>query len=396
MENLTNTESEMQNITYLEKNGKKYTIIGTAHVSKKSAELVEKTIDELKPDTVCVELCQSRFESIKNQKKFEDTDIIQVIKEKKVYLLLSSLILSAFQKKIADKMEIRPGQEMIAAIDAAEKSGAKTVLADRDLQITLKRAWKSMGFFEKIKIISQLIFAAGSDEEISEEEIERLKNSDVLETLLDEIGKSHPNLKNALITERDKYLCHKIKNSEGENIVAVVGAGHVPGIKEYFDKEIEIEPLEELPPPGKLLKFLKWGIPALIILLICAGFLMGGKSTGSEMIIVWIGLNAVMAGIGAVLAFAHPLTIVTAAVAAPFTSLNPMVAAGWISGLTEAILRKPKVRDLSELSHDITTFRGFWKNNLTRILLVVVFTNIGSSIGTFAAFPFFLKIMGKG
>ncbi|MCB9493811.1 MAG: TraB/GumN family protein [Desulfobacteraceae bacterium] len=396
MENLTNTESEMQNITYLEKNGKKYTIIGTAHVSKKSAELVEKTIDELKPDTVCVELCQSRFESIKNQKKFEDTDIIQVIKEKKVYLLLSSLILSSFQKKIADKMEIKPGQEMIAAIDAAERSGAETVLADRDLQITLKRAWKSMGFFEKIKIISQLIFAAGSDEEISEEEIERLKNSDVLETLLDEIGKSHPKLKNALITERDKYLCQKIKNSQGENIIAVVGAGHVPGIKEYFDKEIEIEPLEELPPPGKLLKFLKWGIPALIILLICGGFFVGGKSTGSEMIAVWIGLNAVMAGIGAVLAFAHPLTIVTAAVAAPFTSLNPMVAAGWVSGLTEAVLRKPKVKDLSELSNDITSFKGFWKNNLTRILLVVVFTNVGSSIGTFAAFPFFLKIMGKG
>jgi pheromone shutdown-related protein TraB len=395
MENPIANEPEIQHTTKLELNGKEYTIIGTAHVSKKSAELVEKTIKEIKPDTVCVELCQSRFESIKNQKKFENTDIIQVIKEKKVYLLLSSLILSSFQKKIADKMEVRPGQEMIAAIDAAEESGAKTVLADRDLQITLKRAWKSMGFFEKIKIISQLIFAAGSDEEISEEEIERLKNTDVLETLLDEIGKSHPRLKNALITERDKYLCHKIKNSPGENIVAVIGAGHVPGIKEYWDKEIEIEPLEETPPPGKLLKVFKWGIPALIIFLICAGFFMGGRSTGSEMILVWIGLNAVMAGAGALLAFAHPVTILTAAIAAPFTSLNPMVAAGWVSGLAEALLRKPKVKDLSELSNDITTFKGFWKNNLTRILLVVVFTNIGSSIGTFAAFPFLLKIMGQ-
>ncbi|MDY0131497.1 MAG: TraB/GumN family protein [Desulforegulaceae bacterium] len=395
MESPTENQPEIKNITSLEKNGKKFTIIGTAHVSKQSAKLVEDTIKEIKPDAVCVELCQSRFDSIQKEQKFEDTDIIQVIKEKKVYLLLSTLILSSFQKKIADKMEIKPGQEMISAITAAKESGAEIVLADRDLQITLKRGWKSMGFFEKIKIISQLIFAAGSDEEISEEEIERLKNTDVLETLLDEIGKSHPRLKNALITERDKYLSNKIKNSKGKNIVAVVGAGHVPGIKKYWDEEIEIEPLEEIPPPGKLLKFFKWGIPGIIICLICAGFFLGGKSTGSEMILVWIGLNALMAGIGALLAFAHPLTIATAALAAPFTSLNPMVAAGWVSGLAEAFLRKPKVKDISDLSTDITSLKGFWKNNLTRILLVVVFTNIGSSIGTFAAFPFLLKIMGQ-
>ncbi len=383
-----------ENITLIEDRGKKYYLIGTAHVSKKSSELVEQTIEELKPDTVCIELCESRFNSIRNEKKFQDTDIIQIIKEKKVYLLLSSLILSSFQKKIADKMEIKPGQEMISAINSSELVGADTVLADRDLQVTLKRAWKSMSFMEKIKILSQLVFAVGQGEDISEEEIERLKQSDVLETLLDEIGKNHPDLKNALITERDKYLASKIKNADGEKIVAVVGAGHVPGIKEYWDEKIDISELEVVPRPSKFLNYMKWIIPALVIALISAGFFLEGKSTGSSMIFTWIIINAVMAGAGAVIALAHPVTIVVAAAAAPITSLNPMIAAGWVSGLSEAFLRKPKIRDISNLSEDITSFKGFWKNNITRIMLVVVFTNLGSSIGTFAAFPALLKLIG--
>lgn len=382
-----------ENITIIENGDKKYQIIGTAHVSKQSADLVEKTIEETRPDTVCVELCEARYSSLKNEKKFQDMDIIQVIKEKKVYLLLSSLILSAFQKKIADKMEVKPGQEMITAIKAAEETGAETVLADRNLQVTLKRAWKSMSFIEKIKIISQLVFAAGSSGDISEEEIERLKKTDVLETLLDELGKSHPKLKDVLITERDKYLCNKIKNAPGNNIVAVVGAGHVPGIKKYWDNPPETDELDNVPPPGNFLKILKWAIPVIIVALICAGFFMGGKATGSEMIMVWVAMNAVMAGLGAIIAFAHPLTILAAAVAAPITSINPMVAAGWVSGLSEAFLRKPKIRDISELATDITSLKGFWKNNVTRIMLVVVFTNLGSTIGTFAAFPALLKLI---
>lgn len=393
MENMQTNILENENITKIEKDDKNFWIIGTAHVSKHSAELVEGVIEAVKPDTVCVELCQARYNSIKNRKKFEDTDIIKVIKEKKAYLLLTNLILSAFQRKIADKMEVSPGQEMITAMQKSEKLNAETILADRDLQTTLSRAWGSMSFFEKIKVVTQLVFAAGSDEEISEEEIERLKQTDVLETLLEEIGKSHPELKNVLINERDKYLCEKIRNAPGKKIVAVVGAGHVPGIKKHWDQKIDIDELSEVQPKGKLLQVFKWGIPALIIMLICLGFFVGGKSMGSEMIMVWVVLNAVMAGLGAIISLAHPLTILTAALAAPFTSINPMIAAGWVSGLAEAILRKPKVRDLSNLSEDITSFKGFWKNNVTRILLVVVFTNLGSAIGTFAAFPALLKII---
>ena len=393
MEQNSESINENKNITHIEVQDKNFWIIGTAHVSKQSAKLVEQTISDLKPDTVCVELCEARYSSIKNEQKFQDTDIIKIIKDKKAYLLLINLILSSFQKKIADKMEVRPGQEMITAIEKADETGAATILADRNIQTTLSRAWASMSFWEKTKVISQLVFAAGSNEDISEEEIERLKQTDVLETLLDEIGKTHPDLKNVLITERDKYLSCKIKNAPGKNIVAVVGAGHVPGIKQYWNHDIDIKKLEETPPPGKFLKIFKWGIPALIVAIICGGFFMGGKSTGSEMIAAWFILNAVMAGIGALVSLAHPLTILTAAVAAPFTSINPMIAAGWVSGLAEAMLRKPKVKDLSNLSTDITTLKGFWKNNVTRVLLVVVFTNIGSTIGTFAAFPALLKIM---
>lgn len=394
MENNSAAILENENITHITKQDQNFWIIGTAHVSKESAELVEKVIEELKPDTVCVELCEARYNSIKNQKKFEDTDIVQIIKDKKAYLLLTNLILSSFQKKIADKMEVKPGQEMIMAMEKSQETGAETVLADRNLQTTLSRAWASMSFFEKVKVVVQLIFAAGSDEEISQEEIERLKQTDVLETLLDEIGKTHPELKNVLITERDKYLCEKIKTAPGKNVVAVVGAGHVPGIKKFWNHQLNIQELETNPEPGKALKVVKWLIPGIIVAMIASGFFMGGKATGSDMVVTWFIFNAVMAGLGAAVSLAHPLTILTAAVAAPFTSINPMVAAGWIAGIAEAMLRKPKVRDLSNLSEDITTIKGFWKNNVTRILLVVVFTNLGSAIGTFAAFPALIKILG--
>ncbi|MGD9039521.1 MAG: TraB/GumN family protein [Desulfobacteraceae bacterium] len=371
---------------------KEITLLGTAHVSRESADLVTEVIEEEKPETVCIELCESRFQSLTKKKKWQDTDLLKVIKEKKAFLLLSNLMLAYFQKKIGKKLGIRPGEEVLRAIASAEAIGAHVHLADRDIRTTLSRTWRIMGFWRKIKMLAQLITSAGQIDAIQEEDIEKIKRMDVLETLLSEIGESFPEIKRILIDERDQYLAHKIRTAPGRKIVAVVGAGHVPGIQENWEKPVDVVALEQIPPKGHLSRMLKWAIPLLILGIIIFGFSVAGTSGGAHMIKWWILANAVLAGLGAAIALAHPFTVLSAVVASPLTSLNPMIAAGWVSGLVETFLGKPKVRDFESLPEDISTVKGFWKNKITRILLVVVFTNLGSSLGTFVAIPLMMRV----
>ncbi len=393
MENQKTTDSN--NIDRLFYNNKEILLIGTAHVSWESAEHVKKVILDEKPDTVCVELCETRLKSINDSDKWRNMDIIKVIKEKKALLLLMNLMLASFQKRIADKFDIKPGQEMINAIEAAEDINALVVPSDREIQTTLTRVWRKMGLWAKLKLIFQLIFSLGNTDEITEAEIEEMKQEDMLKTLLSDVKKSHPVIEKSLIDERDQYLTEQIRQAQGDRIVAVVGAGHVPGIKRYMaeNADIDINDLNRIPPGGTLGKILKWLIPGAILVLFAAGFFMKGKGAGTDMIGLWIAANAIFAGIGAGVALAHPYTIITSMLAAPLTSLNPMIAAGWVSGLVEAFSRKPKVRDLESIPQDILSVKGFWKNNVTRILLVVVFTNLGSTIGTMTAIPLMLKII---
>jgi len=367
------------------------TLLGTAHVSRESADLVAAVIQEEQPDTVCVELCESRYQAMTQENRWKDTDLMKVIREKKAFLLLSNLMLASFQKKIGKKLGIKPGEEMLRAIKAAESAGAQIHLADRDIRTTLSRAWRLMGLWTKIKLLVQLITSFGEVESIEKEDIEKMKEKDVLEALLAELGDLLPELRQVLIDERDQYLAAKIRTAPGKRIVAVVGAGHVPGIQKHWTEPIDIAALEVLPPRGKFVGFLKWGIPTFVIGLIIAGFFMAGADAGSHMIKWWILANGVFAGIGAAVALAHPLTVLTAIVASPITSLNPMIAAGWVAGLVEIFLRKPKVKDFERLPEDIGSVRGFWKNKITRILLIVVLTNMGSSLGAFVALPLMAK-----
>jgi pheromone shutdown-related protein TraB len=230
-------------------------------------------------------------------------------------------------------------------------------------------------------------------EEITQEQIEEMKKKDVLDALLSEIGESLPEVRRILIDERDQYLSHKIRHAPGNRIVAVVGAGHVPGILNSWDKEVDLAALEQLPPKGNLGKILGWGIPAFIVGLVLLGFLYSGLTATTEMVKWWTLTTAVLAALGAAAAFAHPLTILSAAAAAPFTTLHPLIAAGWVSGLVEAAIAKPKVKDFERLLDDIASVKGFWRNKITRILLVVVFTNIGASLGTFVAIPLMVKVL---
>ncbi|HBF43476.1 MAG TPA: TraB family protein [Desulfobacteraceae bacterium] len=371
---------------------KEITLIGTAHVSRESAELVGKIIEEENPETVCVELCKSRYQSITQKNRWENTNLIKVIRDKKAFLLLSNLMLASFQKKIGQKLGIKPGEEMLRAIQAAKDAGAHIHLADRDIRTTLTRTWRLMGLWTKIKLLAQLFTSMGEVDTITEEDIEKMKNKDVLETLLSEIGDRLPALRRILIYERDQYLAYKIRNAPGKKIVAVVGAGHVPGIKKCWDKPVDVVALEEIPPKGKLSGILKWGIPCIVVALIVLGFFYAGTAAGTHMIKWWVLANAVLAGLGAAVALAHPLTVLSAIIASPLTSLNPMIAAGWVAGIVEVILRKPKVKDFTNLTEDILSLKGFWKNKITRILLVVVFTNIGSSLGAFVAIPLMAKV----
>lgn len=385
--------TENDHIHRLTHDGRDIILIGTAHVSQESADLVRTTIETEKPDTVCVELCESRWQSIRQKSRWREMDIVKVIKEKKAFLLLSNLILASFQRRIADKMEIQPGQEMITAIETADAVGARTWLADRDIRTTLARTWRSMALWGKVKLLFQLLLSLGEVDDLQAEDIEKMKQEDVLNALLNEIGASQPVIREILIDERDRYLAQRIKNAPGDKIVAVVGAGHVPGIKTYWARDIDLDELNVLPPKNRLTGSLKWIIPAAILLLFVYGFYSGGSRAGSDMIMWWVAANGLLAGVGAIVAWGHPLTVVSSVLSAPLTSLNPMIAAGWVSGLVEAFSRKPKVRDFETLQDDIRSVRGFWSNKVTRILLVVVFTNLGSSLGTFIAFPMIVRVL---
>lgn len=370
-----------KDIHHISLNEKDIFLIGTAHISKTSAETVKKFINEEKPDSVCVELCQSRYQSITDPEKWKDMDIVTIIKQKKSLLLLVNLILSAFQKRLARQLGLNPGQEMIEAIRTAKENGINLVLADRDIQITFTRIWKKLGFFGKFKLFFMLLLSIFNNEDISEEEIEKLKSEDVLTAALNDLAVSFPRLKATLIDERDQYLAEKIKNAPGKKIVAVVGAGHIPGLKEELFKEHDLNALTFVPKSANWVKWVLWSIPVALIVIIISTFRVSALS-GINQILQWLIWNGSLAALGALITGAHPLSIATAFLAAPITSLNPLLAAGWFAGIVEAILRKPKVEDFENLG-DITTFGDFFRNRVTKILLVVALTNLGSSIGTF-------------
>jgi pheromone shutdown-related protein TraB len=387
------TKNNQDPIHRLSRQGTEIVLVGTAHVSQQSVDLVRSVIEEEKPDTVCVELCAGRFQTLRQNESWQQMDIIKVIKEKKAFLLLSNLILAAFQKRIAAKLEIRPGQEMIQAIESAEALGAAVHLADRDVRVTLSRTWGQMGWWARMKLIFQLLLSFSDAEEIKAEDVERMKQQDMLASILDEVGQSLPTVRRTLIDERDQYLTEKIRTAPGRKIVAVVGAGHVPGILKNWDQPVALAQLESLPPKGRLGSVMKWLVPGLIVALLVYGFFSGGTKVGLDMLLWWSCATGLMAGVGALLALAHPLTVISSVLVAPIAAIHPLIAAGWVSGLVEAFSRKPQVKDFERLQEDIQSIRGFWNNKVTRILLVVAFTNLGTTIGIFVAFPLMMKLL---
>lgn len=383
------------NVDLLESGGRQIYLVGTAHVSSSSAELVDRVIREQQPDTVCLELCDSRYEALSNPERWQDTDLYSVIRHGRAYVLMAQLALAAFQRKLAEEFRIRPGEEMHRALAAAHATGAEVVLVDREIRTTLKRAWASAGFGAMLRMIGSLVVSLFNRESVSREDVEKLKGTDELTMMLEEFSGALPGVKTALIDERDQYLAAKIDAAPGQRLVAVVGAGHVPGIKRVFGQAIDLAALDELPPPKPIFRIIGWGVPLLLFALVAAGFAFSGRETGEQMILAWILANGIAAAAGTLLALAHPLTILTAFVAAPLTSLNPTIAAGWVCGLVEAWLRKPRVRDLEQVAEDVGSLRGIWTNRVTRVLLVVILANVGSSLGTVVGVGWILALFGQ-
>lgn len=373
---------ENENITRIQLDDKEYILIGTAHVSKQSAELVKEVIEAEKPDAVCVELDQQRFQSITEGSKWKETDIFSVIKEKKASLLLINLAISSFQKRMANQLGIQAGQEMIQGIESAKEIGAELVLADRNIQITFSRIWSQVGIWGKAQLLTQVIASIFSNETISEEELEKMKSQDMINTVLNEFTETFPRLKVPLIDERDQYLSQKIKEAPGKKIVAVLGAAHVPGIKEEIKKEHDLKKLAQLPPKSKAPQIIGWSIPILILALIAYTFIQD-PTAGLQQSISWVLWTGSLSAIATALAFGHPLAILTSFVAAPLTTLNPVLASGWFAGFVQAYFSRPNVEDFERLTEDVFSLKGFWNNKVTRVLLVTVFSNIGASFGTF-------------
>jgi pheromone shutdown-related protein TraB len=371
-----------ENITRIDLDGKEIILIGTAHVSKLSVEQVKEVIDREKPDSVCIELDDQRYKSIMDGNKWREMDIFKVIKEKKATLLIMNLAISSFQNRLAKQFDTKPGQEMIQGIESAKEIGAELVLADRNIQITFSRIWGNVGVWGKAQLLTSIIYSIFNKETISEEELEKMKTQDTLNASLAEISEAFPKLKKPLIDERDQYLAQKIKEAPGKKVVAVLGAAHVPGITKEIHNDQDLQALTKTKPKSKTPQIIGWAIPVLIVALIAFTFFLN-PSAGMDQAISWILWTGITAALGASAALGHPLAILAAFIAAPITTLHPLLAAGWVSGLVQAYIKRPSVADFENLSEDVFSLKGFWRNKFTRVLLVIILTNIGGSFGTF-------------
>ena len=371
-----------ENVVKITYNNKNIYLIKTAHVSKNSIEDVDECFKEINPDSICIELDKQRYESLNNKDKWRDTDISKIIKEGKVGLLLVNIILSSFQKRMAISLNSQNGGEMIEGIELSKKYNKNLVLADRPVNTTFSRIWNSLGLYEKSKLLVSIIMSIFDKEEISEEDLKELKEKDSLETALNEVSKEFPNVKKVLVDERDQFLAQKIKTAPGNTIMAIIGAAHAKGIENNLNNEIDTNKLEQVEKKKGLSTFIKWFIPLFILVMLIIT-LITNKDSGIEQIKNWVIWNGTAAAIGSLLCLGHPLTIVVAFIAAPITSLNPLLSAGLFAALVEATLRKPKVKDFEDITEDTTTIKGFFKNRVTRILLIFIFVNLFSAIATF-------------
>ncbi len=379
-----------ESVTQVSVDGREFYLVGTAHVSKDSVNDVRTTIKQVQPEAICVELCASRHKTLTQKDAWRKMDIFKILKQKKSTLLLVQLIMSSFYRKLGEQLDVQPGAEMLEGVKLAEDTGAQLVLADREIEITFKRVWGFLSFWHKIKLLAHIFLGIFEQEDIDTSLVETMKKKDQLEGIMEEFAQKLPEIKKRLIDERDIVLAQKVRQAPGQKVVAVVGAGHVHGMTQHIQQEEPIDALLEIPPKSFWPGLLKWGIPLAIIAVFVYGFTRGDLEQAKQNLLIWFLVNGILSALGAMAALGHPLTWVASFLAAPITSLNPLVAAGWIAGIVQAWVKRPTVDDFEDLPHAIATVQGFWANPVIKILLVVAFANLGSVLGTSIAVPWIL------
>lgn len=379
--------------------GREFILVGTAHVSRESVDEVSRIIAEESPGRVCVEIDASRFRAMNEGQNWSSLDIYQVLKRKQGFLMLANLVLSSFQKRLGADLGVKPGEEMLAAVETAKSLGIPFSFCDREIQVTLRRAWAKSGFWGKNKMLAALLSSAVTTEKLAPEQIEELKKKSALEGMMEELAEYLPSVKRVLIDERDQYLATRIFETTEEKVVAVVGAGHLSGIIRWMNALAEgtargdLSELEEIPPKRPISKFLPWLIPALVVGFVAAGFFRSGWQVTLNMVVLWALVNGTLAAIGSLIALAHPVTILGAFVTAPLTSMHPAVGVGMVTGLLEAWFRKPRVKDFESLQDDILTVKGFFRNRFTHILLVFLLSSVGGMIGNLVGIPLLSSLL---
>jgi pheromone shutdown-related protein TraB len=387
-------------------------LIGTAHVSRESIEEVRRIIRDEKPGAVCVELDQDRYNSMTQKEAWEQLNVFKVIKEGRGFLLIANLVLSGFQRRMGDELGVKPGEEMRTAVETAGELGIPCYFCDRELRITLRRAWARCGLWNKCKLLASLVSGAFSTEKMSEGEIENLKKAGELEGMMAELARYLPPVKSTLLDERDHYLAARIwqsvrgmtvesgASSPVPRAAAIIGAGHLRGVKSWLEQIAagnggDIHELDTVPRGSRLSKLIGWLIPLAIVALIAAGFFRSGADISRGMLLRWVLLNGSLAALGTIIALGHPLSVLISFVGAPIATINPFIGVGFFSGIVEASLRKPRVEDAQNISVDVSSVKGFYRNRISRALLVFFLSSLGGAIGNFISLPFLVGLLAK-
>jgi pheromone shutdown-related protein TraB len=390
--------SELPNsVTTLEVGDTKYFVVGTAHVSQKSVDEVRHVIEEIKPDVVCVELCKSRHDALTKDSAFRDLDVFKVVREGKGLYLLAHLALSSYQRRIGASLGVKPGAELLAAVTTARANDIPVELIDRDINVTLKRTWANLGLWKRSMLLSSLLvgWEDSKGEPVSEQTVEDLKDPKALSEILTELGTAVPEVKGPRVDERDQYLASKMKDAGAgkKKVVAVVGAAHVPGMTQQIDNIIDRTELDKIPPPGLVWRILKWLVPALFVVALVWGWQKSDTTSLGEMLLAWILPTSIGAGGLTLLAGGSIFSVLAALVVAPIAAIHPLLGTGMVVGVVEAWRRKPSVADCERLPEDVQTLRGFWRNPVTRILLIAVASGIGTAVGFWVGFGWVIKLL---
>ena len=376
--------NENADIYRIKKDDREIILIGTAHISQASKELVRQTIETESPDTVCVELDEGRLKSIQDPDRWKRTDLKEVIKKKQLATLIANLVLGSYQKRMGAQTGVKPGSELKEAVEVAAEKNSELVLADRDIKITLRRTWACTPWYRKLNLLGGLFASIFDKTEVSEEELAKIKEQDALSSMMQEFGKNFPEVKQVLIDERDQYLAMKIKEAPGNKIVAVVGAGHMRGIAKIIEEDKPL-PSEEsicvIPQSAPIWKIIGWAIPIAIIASIVAIGIHAGAAKAGELSLQWAMLTGGGAMLGTIIAGGHPLTVLVALIAAPFTGLTPLIGVGFFTALTQVYMRPPRVSEMETLADDIWQVKRWWKNRVTRVILCFLCPGIPAIIG---------------